>query len=251
MNMQNTEYKSKINIGEKHSLTNTISAKLDKSGTAFVDFDGGDLSNAKVGIKDLNVLDDLVASVEWTNSKKAGKLKLVSTRIDNVTITAEPNLPLPADLSTVKVEVQAKQSLDICDAKVTVNPLARTATLELVKALDHQLCKEAKLEVNATSQNGTLTLTTPTKRQMDIDHSLELKLVASKSGLDSAQCVYKAGVTDELSAKLTLKDNKTGSLSADYKLGPNMKAVAEMPITSLNAQGLGKPTFTIDTTYEF
>ena len=37
---------------------------------AYLDFSGGDVSNAKVGIKDLKVLDNVQGSVEWSNSKK-------------------------------------------------------------------------------------------------------------------------------------------------------------------------------------
>merc|ERR1712167_139995 len=107
-----------------------------------------------------------------------------------------------------------KKSLDVGDVTVKVNPLARTATLD-----------------------------PPKTRAADIDHSLELKMVGSKAGLDKAECTY--------TAKVTLNKEKKGSISADYKLGPDMKAVATCPITSLSAQGLGKPTFTVETTYEF
>lgn len=248
-----TKYTGKVTVkpGGDAAVSSQFSSKLRKSGTAYLDFSGGDVSNAKVGIKDLKVLDNVQGSVEWSNSKKTGKLKLVSSHIENVKITAEPSLPLPSDLSTVPVIVEAKKSLDIGDATVKVNPLARTATLDLIKKLDHKLCSQVKLSVDATKQTGTLTLNTPKTRQMDIDHSLEVKLVGSKAGLDQAQCVYTAAVTSDLSAKVTLNKDKTGSLSADYKLGPDMKAVASCPITSLSAQGLGKPTFTVETTYEF
>lgn len=251
--LSGTKYKGKITVKPDGAATlaSTLSSKLRKSGTAFVDFSGGDLSNAKLGINDLQVLDDLVGSVEWTSSKKAGKLKLVSSHVKDVTITATPTLPLPADLTKVDVKVEAKKKLDFADAKVTVMPLAKQGTLELIKKLDSKLCKQAKLVLDSSKQNGTLTLNTPTKRQFDLDHSLELKVVATKEGVGTAECLYTAGVTKDLSAKLLLNKEKKGKLSAEYKISSDLKAIAECPITALNAQGLGKPTFTIETTYQF
>lgn len=254
--MKDTEYKGKISIGDKHTLSNRISAKLEKSGMVFLDFNGGDVAAAKVGISKLKLHDKLTGNIEWAPSSKKGHLELTSTHVDKVEVIVKPPLPLPADLMQVDLKIVARPTLDACEVKVTVNPLKKTATIELIKKMNHKLCKQAKLNVNANNQSGVLTLTTPAHRQFDVDHSLELSINHGlNKGSPTANVLYTAGINKELSAKLKLNNvqnkNVDGTLSAELKLSKDTKAVANVPITSLNSQGLGKPTFVIETTYVF
>ena len=93
-------------------------------------------------------------------------------------------------------------------------------------------------------------LTTPTHVLLDIDHSVE---ITASGGLEkspmAAECLYKASKGDLL-MKLKLTSAQKGELKAEYKLD-KLTAMATVPITSLNAQGLGQPMLEIKSNYDF
>lgn len=93
-------------------------------------------------------------------------------------------------------------------------------------------------------------LTTPKRVLLDIDHSVE---ITASGGLEkspmAAECLYKAS-KGNLSTSLKLTSAQKGEMKAEYKLD-KLTAMATVPITSLNAQGLGQPMLEVKSNYDF
>jgi hypothetical protein len=175
-----------------------------------------------------------------------------ATVADNINLIVSPSIPLPSDMYDGPVKLVTKHSLKspAISTKLTIHPLAGKGELELTKTFDHDLLSKAVLTVDSAKQNAKLVLSTPTKLLMDIKHSVE---VTASGGLEkapvAAECLYKAEKGDFL-CKLKLTSKQTGELKAEYKLD-KLTAVATVPITSLNAQGLGSPMLEIKSDYDF
>lgn len=247
----NTAYEGTLNLSKK-SLKSKMETKLEKSGKAYVEFNGSDLNDATVGLKDVQVQDKMKATVSYHVASQTGKLEVDATVADNINLIVSPSIPLPSDMYDCPVKLVTKHTLKSpgISTKLTIHPLASKGELEVTKSFDHDLLSKAVLTVDSQKQNAKLVLTTPTHVLLDIDHSVE---ITASGGLEkspmAAECLYKASKGDLL-MKLKLTSAQKGELKAEYKLD-KLTAMATVPITSLNAQGLGQPMLEIKSNYDF
>mmetsp|Transcript_10409 Transcript_10409/g.19760 ORF Transcript_10409/g.19760 Transcript_10409/m.19760 type:complete len:261 (+) Transcript_10409:81-863(+) len=256
-----TQYKGKVIVKgtdlKSSKLVSIFETKLEKSGKAYLEFNGGEIAGCSVGVRDVKVHDKVTGSVNYCPQSKKGKAVISTTAVEGMEIIASPNLPPPASLAEVDIKMITKHKLSNpeLETKLTIYPFKSQGMLEVLKKVDHALLKQAKMTVDSGKQSASLMLVSHTKPLFQFDHSMELTLdgLAVKSK-PNGKILLKTQFNKELSSKVQIDMSSSGSakgkLMAEYKMG-KLTAVGTVPVTSLSAQGLGQPTFEITSTYDF